>query len=578
MFKFTTVVLVLLAFSNLSLSQILFEDEASLRGVSVVTNADGNGLGISFADYNNDGLDDLTVPNGNGEALKFYKNIGGFFVGEDLLRPEITYSTRSVSWVDYDNDGDKDLFVASDSNGNRLYRRESDASFIDVTTSAGLFTDNVFTYSVSWGDIDNDGCLDLFFSNRTTNTSISNYLFKNNCNGGFTNITQNAGISSDSRLTFGAAFFDYNNDGFQDIYLINDKTSANRMYKNNGNSTFTDVSQDTNTGIIVDAMSVTIDDYDADGFLDIYITNTPSNVETPTLGSILLRNVNGVSFDDVSSETGTQLDGWCWGANFLDAENDADLDLYVSCIYVLDPHPASYGFYENQSNNTYLEPNNIGFLNNNVESFGSAIGDVNNDGKVDIVAINNGNILPHVWLNKTTTTNNYLGVSLEGVVSNKDAVGSKIEISINGNKQYRYILNGEGYLSQHSFKEIFGVGTHTSIDYVKVYWLSGTVDTLLNVSANQTINIVEGSTLNIPDYENDKAVTYYPNPTNNSVTLNASKKIKSISAYNLLGQRVNEVKSDALSVEVDVSNWDMGIYFMDIWFDDTKQRIKIIKQ
>lgn len=563
---------------NLSLSsQILFEDEASIRGITSLVSSDGNGTGISFADFDNDGWDDITIPSGNGENLKFFKNFDGFYVEQELLRPPVSYRTRSVSWVDYDNDGDRDLFVVSDTNGNRLFRKEDDGSFVNVTTTSGLFEDNIFTYSVSWGDIDNDGCLDLFLSNRTNNSLISNYLFKNNCDGTFSDVTNSAGISSDARLTFGVGFFDYNNDGFQDIYVINDKNSANRMYKNNGDSTFSDVSTETSTGIIIDAMSVSIDDYNSDGFLDIYITNTQNDIESPTLGSVLLKNVNGVEFEDVSAETGTQLDGWCWGANFLDAENDSDLDLYVSCIFVEPPGTDSYGFYENDSSSNYSQPSNIGFLNNDLESFGSASGDSNNDGKTDLLVINNGNILPNLWINKTSTTNNYLAINLEGIISNKDAVGSKIEISINGNKQYRYIMNGESYISQNSFKEIFGLGSSTIVDYVKVTWLSGIIDTLFNVNANQIISIQEGNTLSFDDFENQKLFQYYPNPVTNKLILNAKTSIDSVTVYNLLGQIVMKISPNKVNAELNMINLIPGAYFVKVNIANITKTVQVLK-
>ena len=562
--KKKALLLILLIGNYISIAQILFEDEALLRGVTSQSGYDGNGNGLSFADYNMDGWDDLTLPSGLGQTLTFYKNVGGFFVEDNVLSPSINYNTRSISWSDYDNDGDKDLFIVSDSEGNRLYRQDSGFVFNDVTTSAGLFTDAIETYSVSWGDINNDGCLDLFFSNRTLNPSITNYLFKNNCDGTFSNITISAGISQSPKLTFGASFFDYNNDGLQDLYVINDKNGSNILYKNNGDSTFTDVSISTNTGIVVDAMSVTIDDYNNDGFFDIYITNTPSDIATPTLGSVLLKNINGVSFEDVSVTSGALLDGWCWGSNFFDADNDSDLDLYVSCIYTLPGERQSYGFYENTTLESFIEPNNIGFINNDLQSFGSVIGDIDNDGKADVAVINNGlTIAPNLWKNNTTTTNNYLTVSLEGTVSNKDGIGSKIEISINGNMQYRYIINGEGYISQNSLKEFFGLGTHTIVDYVKVYWLSGTVDTFVNVAANQILNIVEGSTLSTNAFD-IHSYKVYPNPVDKILTLEGESEIEMINIYNVQGASLIREYPYTNKFNINMNSLSKGVYFLKI--------------
>ncbi|RNC79800.1 MAG: T9SS C-terminal target domain-containing protein [Winogradskyella sp.] len=565
-----------ISFTLLVKGQTLFEDEALTRGIDATTNCDGNGLGISFADFDNDGLDDITVPTRNNEGLKFYKNFGGIFVEQQLLTPAILYPTRSVSWVDYDNDGDRDLFVVSDSDGNKLFNQASDGTFSDVTISSGLFTDNVFTFSVTWGDINNDGCLDLFFSNRTTNTLFPNFLFQNNCDGTFSNISSSAGISSDSRLTFGASFFDFNNDGFQDIYLINDKVTANRLYKNDGDGTFTDVSASTGAGITIDAMSVTIDDYNSDGFLDIYITNTDIQYPNRVAGNVLLQNVNGTSFSDVSSSSSTDLQGWCWGANFLDAENDADLDLYVSCLYVSETDPDSYGFYENQTSG-FSQPTNIGFLNNDLSSYGTAIGDADNNGMVDILVVNDANNLPNLWMNKTNTTNNYLSVSLNGTTSNKDGIGSRIEISINGEKQYRYLINGESYISQNSFTEYFGVGAATIVDYVKVTWLSGVVDILNNVSVNQKINITEGSTLSTANYSDNNTLAIYPNPANNRLFVNAQQQLDSIIIYNTLGQQILQLNPNSSTFDIDISGLESGIYFIKTAYNEREVTSRLIK-
>ncbi|MFD1063636.1 FG-GAP-like repeat-containing protein [Winogradskyella litorisediminis] len=571
--------LLVFLFSNLAFSQLLFEDEATSRLVTAQTLYDGNGNGLSFADYNGDGLDDLTFPSGNGAELRFYENLGDIFREQRVISPAITYKTRSVSWVDYDNDGDKDLFVVSDEQGNRLYRQDANFLFTDVTISSGLFTDDVESFSVSWGDIDNDSCLDLFISNRTLATGITNYIFRNNCDGTFSNITNLAGLSQLPRLTFGASFFDYNNDGFQDIYVINDKNGSNILYKNNGDLTFEDVSVITSTGIVVDAMSVTIDDYNNDGYFDIYITNTPNDLATPTLGSVLLKNVNGQYFDDVSEETSTLLDGWCWGSNFLDADNDMDLDLYVSCIFTSPDERQSYGFYQNDTLETFSSPENIGFVNNDNESHGSAIGDANNDGKVDIAVINNENIAPNLWINKTENSNNFLTISLEGTASNKDGVGSIIEISINGNKQYRYVCNGEGYISQNSFKEFFGLGTNMTVDYVKVTWLSGIVDTFFNVSANQTLNIVEGSSSTLSTETFDKLnLKIHPNPANDWLLVTANEKIKSIEILNILGQSIDKKYFNSNSVTTDVSFIAAGTYFITVSSEQNIKTLKFIKE
>ena len=569
--------LLLLLFSIGLSGQILFEDDASIAGLTEHTGSIGNGNGLSFVDYDGDGWDDITLPSGNGVPLRFYKNYNGFFVQELLLTNQITYQTRGVSWVDFDNDGDKDLFVISDTNGNRLFKQKETGLFSNITTSAGLPEDNLETYAVTWGDINNDGCLDLYLSNRVSAYAVSNYLFQNNCDGTFTNVTDSIGLANTPALTLCASFFDFNNDGWQDLYVSNDKEFPNFLYKNNGNGTFTDVSAESGTGIIVDAMSVTIDDYNSDGYFDIYITNTPSNAGTTTTdGSVLYRNNGDETFTDVAISTGTQLNSWSWGANFLDAENDGDLDLYVSCSYISSDGFPSFAFYENESFETFSTPSNIGFENNQYRSYGSAIGDSNNDGKTDIIVINNLNTLPNLWNNKSTSLNNYLSINLIGTQSNKDGVGSVIEISVEGNKQYRYVINGESYLSQNSFKENFGIGTNDIVDYVKVKWLSGIEDVFYNVMANQTLNIVEGIRLSIESLDKEEVFKIFPNPVREQLNLSARFPIISFKIISLVGEVLLEKKDiNKRQFTLEIDNLSNGVYFINA--KDTNDNHLVLK-
>lgn len=558
-------------------SQTLFEDDATVLGLVNHTGTIGDGYGLSFADYNDDGWDDLTLTSGPGVPLRFYKNFGGFFVEESLSIEDINYAVRSVSWVDYDNDGDKDLFVVSDtSNGSKLFNRDANNNFINVTVAAGLPIDNLDTHSVSWGDIDNDGCLDLYMSNRTENSPIINYLFKSNCDGTFTDVTFASGVASSAALTYCSGFFDFNNDGWQDLFVSNDKTFPNYLYKNNGDGTFSDVSVLSGADIVIDAMSVTIEDFNADGFFDIYITNTPFDMATTTTdGSILLKNNGDETFTNIAVSSGCELNSWCWGANFLDAENDGDLDVYVSCSYISSDGFPSYGFFENQGADSFLNSTNAGFINNEYRSFGNAIGDIDNDGKVDIAAINNFDTNPSVWKNKTSNNNNYFVVSLEGTVSNKDGVGAVIEIQVNGEKQYRYVVNGESYLSQNSFKEFFGVGQNAVIDYVKVKWLSGIEDVIYDISANQSLNIIEGSTLSTNDFE--LQATLYPNPVVDIVEIKTKSIFDELKIFDLSGKQILSQKIEALEFNVDVSNFSKGVYIIKLYNNSFVHTEKLIK-
>ncbi|OBX22794.1 MULTISPECIES: FG-GAP-like repeat-containing protein [Bizionia] len=554
-------------------AQVNFVDRAINLGIIATAGQTYQGNGISFCDYNNDGWDDITMATMEGSKIHFFKNVNGSFESDNLNIPMNTSQQKQVVWVDIDNDGDKDLYVTSNNNGNKLYLNDGGSNFTDITIDAGLPVENFESYGAFWGDYNNDGFLDVFISNRGEMGEQSNFFFENNGDNTFTDVTIQAGFDTDSHLTFGAIFFDYNNDGWQDIYMSNDKLfNQNLLYRNNGDGTFTDVTAESNTGITIDSMGVAIGDFNNDGWFDIYITDTPAD------GNVLFRNNGDGTFTDLAIFSGTRLHSYAWGAVFLDADNDMDEDIYVSCEYDgSNPPFRSSAFYKNRGNNTFENSLNSGFIGDAAKSYSNAVGDFNNDGLPDIAVSNIDYENMYLWENRTMNANNWLKVKLTGVQSNRDGIGSRIEISINGTKQYRYTLCGEGYLAQNSNSEIFGLGTHSVIDYVKVTWLSGTVDYLENVNANQLLEITEGSYSLDVNSAFKNGFSYFPNPVQNTLILKAEKTIKSISLYTVLGQVVYRSAFNNLHAEINMSNFDSGIYFAEIEFNDTTETFQILK-
>ncbi len=554
-----------------SYSQLSFQDSSGTAGVGVTYGTSTYGGGVSFCDFDGDGWDDITYSTTDGEEVYFYKNNNGVFSLIDLGIND-TYRTKQVIWVDYDSDGDKDFFATSISGLNKFYRNDGNMSFTDITATCGLFTDNKFTYGASFGDIDNDGDLDVIICNRDDVTfNQYNYLYRND-SGTFVDITVSAGLNLTNQLSFISAFFDYNNDGFQDIYVANDKhPNINRLYENNGDNTFTDVSVASGAGIAIDAMSTTIGDYNNDGWFDIYVTNT-------TAGNQFLKNNGDGTFTNIAAFNGTLMETIAWGSVFLDADNDADLDLYVSSMLDgSDQTRLPSAFYENDGTGNYTIPSGIGFENDTRISFSNAIGDFNNDGYPDIIVMNDtqNNFL---WENTTSNSNNWIKLNLTGVTSNKDGIGSKIEINAGGVSQYRYTLNGEGYIAQNSNSEFVGIGTATSIDYIKVTWLSGTVDTFSNVSPNQTLNITEGQSLSVNEY-NLSNIQVFPNPVTDKLNIELSKTTESgfkVELYDILGKKVLSEMKEGNSAIIDLSNYVSGIYMLKCIISDKVITKKVI--
>ena len=534
-------------------AQINFQNQATTLGVGITTGTTFLGNGMSIVDFDNDGWDDITLATESTQEVRFFKNVNGSFIEQTLNMPTLNYQTKSVTWVDIDNDGDKDFFVTSDTNGNKLFQNNGNLAFQDITLASGIAVTNMFSYGASWGDYNNDGFLDVFISNRSE--TFSNKLYKNNGDNTFTDVSNSSGISNMGHMSFCAAFLDINNDGWQDIYISNDKTDqANILYLNNGNNTFSDHSESSLTNVSIDAMTTTVGDYNNDGWFDIYVTNNPG-------GNVLFNNQGDGTFFNATTQSGTSFNSVGWGAVFFDADNDTDVDLYVSGQ--LDgsvPFLKSAAFYQNLGNQTFQIPTNAGFVGDTSESYSNAVSDINNDGLVDIVVNNSGDDDVFIWKNNTITNNNWLKVKLEGVQSNRDGIGSVIEISINGNKQYRYTHAGEGYMSQNSNTESFGLGNATTIDYLKVTWLSGVVDIINNVNSNQMLNIIEGSTLSIEEDTINK-ISLVTNPVKDFIIIESPLQIVKLELYTILGKKIISQNNGN---KIDISPYKAGTYLLHV--------------
>jgi len=309
------------------------------------------------------------------------------------------------------------------------------------------------------------------------------------------------------------------------------------------------------------AMSTTIDDYNNDGWLDIYVTNDDQVIPNTTTGNALLLNNGDGTFTNVAVSSGTTFNSVGWGAVFLDADNDGDHDLYVSGSNTDPNGPLTAAFYENSGDGTFSIPKDAGFENDTGISFSNAIGDVDNDGYPEIVVLNNGGGDIFLWKNSSVDDQNWLKVNLQGTISNKMGIGSWIEVSAGGQIQYHYTLCGEGYLGQNSGSEFFGLGTNQTIDYVKVQWLSGTVDYLDDIDVNQAIYITEGDhPLSLKDIR-ELNFKIYPNPSRDLIIIeqdiinNATLIISDFSGKELLSTTLSEKYT-----RIDIERFSSGVY------------------
>lgn len=476
-------------------SQILYSESAADAGVNHIYGNGAPGCGVSFYDFNQDGLDDLTLGGVQGRGISFYRNTGGSF--ELIALPVIVpFEVKQILWVDFDNDGDMDLYVACYDGYNLLFKNNGNMAMQNITAQSGLPAEIHRGFGALWSDVNRDGWLDLYYVKRRTEEETilnENRLFLNHPSGVFTEVTDVAGVADRGKKPFCTVAIDYDNDKWPDIYINNDKQTINTLLHNNGDGSFSDVSVESMANIQMDAMGTALGDYDNDGWLDMYVSNIPD-------GNVLLHNngpdENGkFTFTDLATPSNTSFNSVAWGTNFLDADNDGDLDLYVNSMLSGEDEINST-LYENLGDGTFR--NLEGQLaEDTCVSFSNAIGDFNDDGIADIAVVNQADFHTQLWRSQVSLIPNYfLKIKLQGRVSNRDGIGTRIESFSGDHYQMRYTHCGIGFLGQNSGTEILGFGTRMVIDSIIITWPTGHVDVLYDLIPDATLLIVEGSTTN----------------------------------------------------------------------------------
>lgn len=485
-------VMVYCMWQSIAFSQT-FTNVVNEQGITALLYNNFFGAGVSFADFDGDGWDDLSIGL-TGQPCRIYRNNNG------TLEPMPTIfgdfgAVKAFQWVDFDNDGDRDLFITARNGNMRLLRRDGEWQFTDITQSTGLHQNTTQnTYGASWGDYDRDGFLDLYVCNYTFSLSFGtpadkNHLYRNNGDGTFTDVTSIAGVAGNVDLSFQSLWVDYNQDLWPDLYVINDKSSPNRLYLNNTDGTFTEVTTTSGAGIIIDAMTASCADYNRDGLLDMYCTNTQG-------GNALLQGQPDFTFVDVAIPTNLIIYDFTWGTTWFDMDNDTDLDMYICEAEALAFNSPNY-LYRNlgaDAGFVFEDASNL-LLNDNLsDAFVVASGDINNDGHIDIAVHNRAPYNFTLWQN-SGTDNNYVKINLTGTLSNRDAAGSWIRLYVGGHEYIKYTFLGEQYLAQNSFNNHFGLGQATNVDSLHITWPSGWIDQFYNLDINQTHFINEGSSI-----------------------------------------------------------------------------------
>jgi hypothetical protein len=529
-----------------------FRSAAAERGLTAVTVFGGRdtnryllettGCGVALLDYDGDGWQDVFLVNGTtlegfpagpAPTSHLYRNRGeGRF--EDVTEKAGFAETgwgQGACAGDYDNDGHVDLFVTYWGQ-NHLYRNRGDGRFEDVTAKAGLRSPRV-----RWGtgcaflDYDRDGRLDLFAANyidmdlATTPTPDSglcrykglpvacgppgltggkNVLYRNKGSGTFDDVSEASGVTKAAgTYGLGVSTLDFDDDGWVDLYVANDSNPA-ALYRNGRDGTFTDIGVTAGCAYSQDGkpqagMGVAIGDFDRDGTMDIFKTNFAGDTST------LYRNTGEGFCEDrtFAGGIGTNTRWLGWGTAFVDFANDGWLDLFLVNGHVypeVEQLKTEAGYkqrkvvYRNRRDGRFEDvTDRLGPPATTPKAGrGSAFGDVDNDGDVDVV-VNNVHDAPDLFLTETTGGHHWLTVALEGTRSNRSAIGARVRARAGGVVQTQEVRGGGSYSSQNDLRVHFGMADASVVERLEVRWPSGLEEEWRDLGVDRIVALKEGT-------------------------------------------------------------------------------------
>ena len=515
-----------------------FDNIASAVGVDTVSLAGG----AIADDFDGDTLIDLVVsdwyPSGQ---LRFFKNLGSGSFRDITEQAGLLGITGGLNLVqtDFDNDGDLDIFVlrggwlrANSYDGrhpNSLLRNE-DGVFKDVTIAAGLAETNAPTQSGSWADYDNDGDLDLFIANE----KVPCQLFQNNGQGRFVDVAKHAGVTNDL-FAKGCTWGDFNSDRYPDLYVSN-LYSANRLYLNNTDGTFTDVATEVGVDLPLLSFPTWFWDFNNDGHLDLFVSSYDMGVEDvgadflgkPDSQPDRLYQGDGKTFTNVAGKVGLTHETQPMGCNFGDLDNDGFLDFYLATGYPDFDGLMPNLMFRNRGGKSFSDVTYAGGFGHLQKGHAVAFADFDHDGDQDIFTELGGwytaDAASNALFHNPGSSNHWIKIKLVGTRSNRAAIGARIKITVrNGSQEksrsiYRWVTHGSSFGANPLRQEI-GLGDADSIESLEVYWpTSDQTQLFTDVAADQFIRIKEGDdspesvplhafSLKTPEPENEDSAT-----------------------------------------------------------------------
>ena len=464
----------------------------------------------AWADYDNDGYLDLFVGNAySPTALNslYHNNSDGTFsrVNSSIVSNEVGTSW-GCTWGDYNNDGYVDLYVVNGNNQpNFFYVNNGDGTFTKNISSV-VATDAEFSAMASWVDYNNDGALDLFVTNcYLTSPYIEQNSLYYQDNGEFIKVSEGA-IATDEKNSHGICWVDYDKDGDSDCFIASQSGNSQDIYQNNGDGSFTHLTEGVIPETTVSGGGFSFADIDNDQDMDAFLTVINGN------NKLFMNNGDG-SFTEVTQGdiVNDGMPSYC--AGFADYDNDGDVDLVVSNVLPTNPQGTYALLYSNNGDGTFTKVTNEIIVAEQGQGGGVTWGDYDRDGDLDLYKTRYGE--QNGLYQNNGNSNHWINIKLVGNESNKSAIGAKVNIktTIDGNAiwQMREVFGQTSYQSQNSMNVHFGLGNAEQIDCMIIIWPSADTNFYFNVTADQFLTIEEDNMVNTDEKKKTDAISVFPN-------------------------------------------------------------------